>query len=208
MADLRHIAAVPYRLLSLNTAPATTLTSDGRPVSSAIRKRAVEGRRKVGPLGIEGDEQADLAVHGGIAKAVYAYPTEHYVFWETVRAQVGVAPWDDKLPFGALGENLSLGGLLEADAWVGDLLRFPDCTLAVSQPRLPCFKLNAVMGFKQAAKAMVAQAWCGFYLAVRVPGTIAGGESFEVVPGPREIGVTELFRARTRGGGGVQCLAS
>ena len=186
-----------HALLSLNTAPARELLIDGRSVLSGIGKRTVEGRRRVGPLGIEGDEQADPSVHGGLGKAVYAYPREHYPFWETVRAQFGVAPWGQELPFGALGENLTLAGVLESDVWIGDLLRFPDCTLAVSEPRFPCFKLNAALGFKQAAKAMTTQGWCGFYLAVRLPGTICGGETFELVPGPREIGIPELFRART-----------
>jgi len=189
---------VPFTLLSLNTSRAHPLDINGRSVMSGIVKRTVDGPRAVGRLGIEGDEQADLTVHGGLSKAVYAYPHEHYPFWQTVRAQVGVAPWDDVLPYGALGENLTVSGLLETDVWIGDLLRFPDCTLAVSEPRYPCGKFNAVMGFKQAARAMVAQAWCGFYLAVRIEGTIRGGESFEVVPGPREVGIVELFRARTK----------
>jgi MOSC domain-containing protein YiiM len=186
------------RVLSLNVASARTIDADGRPVLSAIGKRSVDGPRRVGLLGIEGDEQADLTVHGGLAKAVYAYPHEHYPFWDTVRAQVGAAAWGDTLPYGALGENLTLSGLLESEVWVGDLLRFHDCTLAVSEPRFPCFKLNAAMGFKQAAAAMVAQGWCGFYLAVRHPGTLTAGAPFEVVPGPREIGIAELFRARAR----------
>ncbi len=183
-------------LLSLNTAPVGQITVDGRPVATAIGKRGVDGRRRVEPLGIEGDAQADPTVHGGLARAVYAYPSEHYPFWETLRAQFGLAPWGERLPHGALGENLTIVGLLESGTWVGDLLRFPNCTLAVSQPRYPCFKLNAALGFKQAAKAMVAQAWSGFYLAVREPGTIAAGETFEVVPGAREVGIDELFRAR------------
>lgn len=187
-----------HLLLSLNTSPARELLIDGRAVMSGIGKRGVEGSREVASLGIEGDEQADLGVHGGLAKAVYAYPHEHYTFWETVRAQVGAAAWGARLPCGALGENLTLSGLLESDAWIGDVLRFPNCTLAISEPRFPCFKFNAAMGFKQAAQAMVAQAWCGYYLAVRVPGTICAGETFEVVPGPREVGIAELFRARTR----------
>jgi MOSC domain-containing protein YiiM len=184
-------------LLSVNTAPARELLIGGRSVTSGIGKRAVDGRRRVGYLGIDGDEQADPVHHGGIGKAVYAYPSEHYPFWETVRAQLGLAAWGEKLPFGALGENLTLSGLLESEVWVGDLLRFADCALAVSGPRFPCFKLNAVMGFEHASKAMVAQGWCGFYLAVRVPGTIGAGEPFELVAGPREIDIPELFRART-----------
>ena len=81
------------------------------------------------------------------------------------------------------------------------MLRFPDCALAVSQPRLPCFKLNAAMGFTHAAKLMVESAWCGWYLAVREPGTIGAGDAFDVVAGPREVSVWELFRARTSKGG-------
>ena len=190
--------AVPFTLLSLNISPARPLDINGRTVLSGIGKRSVDAPRAVARLGIEGDEQADLTVHGGLSKAVYAYPHEHYPFWQTVRAKLGVAGWDDRLPFGALGENLTLSGLLESDVWIGDLLRFPDCTLAVSEPRFPCGKFNAVMGFKQAARAMVAQAWCGFYLAVRIEGTIRGGQAFEVAPGPREVGIVELFRARAK----------
>ncbi|HUP09330.1 MAG TPA: MOSC domain-containing protein [Caldimonas sp.] len=190
---------MPHRILSVNVSRAQPLVvRDGSTVSSGILKRAVSGPVRVDTLGLEGDEQADLRVHGGPGRAVYAYPHEHYTFWETVRAQTGAAAWGDALPYGAMGENLTLSGLLESDVWIGDLLRAPDCVLAVSQPRYPCFKFDAVMGFAQAAKAMVTQGWCGFYLAVRVPGTIEAGQPLELVPGPREIGVLELFRARTR----------
>jgi MOSC domain-containing protein YiiM len=189
---------MPHRVLSVNLSPARPLTvRDGRTVMSGIVKRSVAGPVRVDALGLQGDEQADLRAHGGFAKAVYAYPHEHYTFWETVRAQTHAAGWGEALPHGALGENLTISGLLESDAWVGDVLRFPDCALAVSQPRYPCFKFDAVMGFGQASKAMVAQAWCGFYLAVREPGSIEAGQTFDLVPGPREIGVAELFRART-----------
>jgi MOSC domain-containing protein YiiM len=75
------------------------------------------------------------------------------------------------------------------------VLRFPDCELAVNAPRYPCFKFNAVMGFNQAAKLMAANAWCGFYLAVRSPGTLSAGESFELIHGPRDVVITDLFRA-------------
>ena len=184
------------RLLSLNVARASAVTIGDRSVMTAIGKRAVDGPRAVAMLGIEGDEQADLSVHGGPSKAVYAYPSEHYRFWQTVRAQAGVAAWDEPLVPGALGENLTLAGVVESDVFIGDVLRFPGCALAVSGPRFPCFKLNAAMGFAHAAKLMVQSGWCGWYLSMREPGTIAAGESFTVVPGPREVGVGELFRAR------------
>lgn len=184
------------RLLSVNVAQARLLEIGGRHVLSAIGKRPVAGPVAVRPLGLEGDEQADPSVHGGLSKAVYAYPHEHYPFWQTVRAQARAAGWDEPPPFGLLGENLTIEGLLESQACVGDLLRFPDCELAVSEPRFPCFKFGAALGFAQAVRLMQANAWCGFYLAVRTPGTLRAGDPYELVPGPREVGITELFRAR------------
>jgi MOSC domain-containing protein YiiM len=170
----------------------------GRRVITAIRKEAVAAEVAVQPLGLAGDEQADQSVHGGLSRAIYAYPQEHYAFWQTVRAQARVALWDDSLPPGSMGENLTLSGVLESDLYVGDLLRFAHCSLAVSEPRMPCFKFNAAMGFPQAVKLMTQNAWCGSYLSVRIPGRISAGEAFELVPGPREVGIVELFRARTR----------
>ena len=189
--------ALSGTLQSLNVARAMPVAINGRKVMTAIGKRPGDGPLAVLPLGLECDEQADLSVHGGPSKAVYAYPSEHYAFWQTVRAQAGVSLWDEALPPGSLGENLTIAGVLETQVWIGDVLRFPQCALAVSEPRYPCFKFTAAMGFKHAGKLMAESAWCGFYLAVREPGTIAAGERFEIVPGPREVGITELFRART-----------
>lgn len=183
------------RVTSVNTGRTRNVLIGGRPVATAIGKRAVAGPVAVRPLGLDGDEQADLSVHGGLGKAVYAYPAEHYAFWRTVRAQAGVALWDEALPPGSLGENLTLEGLLEGDAWIGDVLRFAHCALAVSGPRQPCFKFNAAMGFAHAAKMMAQSGWCGFYLAVLEPGTIEAGQAFSVQPGAREVRIDELFRA-------------
>jgi len=183
------------KVSSVNVGRAQSVQIGGRTVTSAIAKRSTAGPLAVKALGLEGDEQADLAAHGGLAKAVYAYPSEHCAFWRTVRAQAGVAAWDAALAPGSLGENLTLEGLTEDRAWIGDRLRFPHCVLAVSQPRHPCAKFNAAMGFAHAARLMTQSAWCGFYLAVIEPGTIEAGEAFEVLPGPREVRIDELFRA-------------
>jgi MOSC domain-containing protein YiiM len=191
-------ALLSGELVSLNVARAEARLIDGRSVMTAIGKRSVQGPVELRPLGLEGDEQADLSVHGGPTKAVYAYPLEHYPVWQTLRAQARVAGWEEPLPHGALGENLTLRGLLEKQAWIGDVLRFPQCELVVSEPRFPCFKLNAAMGFAQAVKMMAQSGYCGFYLAVRTPGRIAAGERFELLPGPREVGIVELFRAKAR----------
>ncbi len=183
------------RLLSLNRSPVKPLiTLEGEAVPSGIAKQAAAGPVAVAELGLAGDAQADLSVHGGPKRALYAYPGEHYAFWRTVRAQAGVAGWHDELPWGAMGENLSLEGLQEGQVWQGDRLRFPNCELVVTEPRQPCFKFNAVMGFKHAVKLMRQSGYCGFYLAVSQPGTLCAGEPFELLPGPRELSVRELFR--------------
>ncbi|TNO75923.1 MOSC domain-containing protein, partial [Campylobacter coli] len=108
------------------------------------------------------------------------------------------AGWGEPLPHGMLGENLTIEGLLEADVWIGDVLRFPDCDLAVSEPRHPCFKFQHVMGFKHATKMMVQSGFCGFYLAVRRPGTLAAGDELAALPGPREVNIRELFLSEMR----------
>jgi MOSC domain-containing protein YiiM len=149
-------------------------------------------------MGLAGDEQADPTVHGGITKAVYLYPQAHYAFWQRVRAQAQVALWDEPLPPGSLGENLTVQGLTEDQLWVGDQLHLPGCVLAVSEPRFPCFKFSAAMGFEQAGKLMVQSGWCGSYLAVIEPGQLAAGDPIQLIPGPREVSVRELFRARAR----------
>ena len=184
------------QVVSVNTARAERfVATDGQTLVSGIRKRARDGAVAVGPLGLAGDEQADPSVHGGLSKAVYAYPQEHYAFWSTVRGQ---AQAEGVLQPGGMGENLTLTGLLETRVWLGDVLRFPDCELVVSEPRYPCFKFSAQMGFGQAAKLMVQSGYCGFYLAVRREGTIAAGQGFELIAGPREIGVVELFKAKMK----------
>ncbi len=183
-------------VLSVNIARASLRTIAGRSVLTAIGKQPVSGPVEVRALGLAGDEQADPSVHGGLSKAVYAYPHEHYAFWRVVRAQARVADWDADLPPGSVGENLGLRGLLECDMWIGDFLRLPHCTLAISEPRQPCFKFNAAMGFSQAAKLMQQSGYCGAYLTVIETGTVAAGEVAQLVPGPREVNLLELFRSR------------
>ena len=186
------------KVLSVNTGRAVAAQINGRRVMTAMAKRAQPGTVEVGPLGLAGDEQADLSVHGGRSKAVYAYGSGHYGFWQTVRAQARVSLWDEPLPWGALGENLTVDGLDESLLWVGDRLVLPGCVLAVSEPRMPCFKFGAAMGFAQAGKLMTQSGYCGTYLAVIEPGSVQAGDAVRLEPGPREVNLRELFRSRVR----------
>lgn len=186
-----------FTLLGVQVASARRVEIEGRSILTAIHKRPVAGPVQVSAMGLAGDEQADLSVHGGLDKAVYAYPVEHYPFWRAQRAKAGLMGGDDAaLPLGTFGENLTLQGLLETEVWVGDVLRFPACTLRVTQPRQPCYKFNAVMGFSGASKVMAQSGYCGFYLAVVQAGHLSAGESFELLPGPRRLSITEAFRAK------------
>jgi len=185
-----------YQLIGLQAAKVRKVLIHGRLVPSAMHKTAQAGALTVGPLGLEIDEQADLSVHGGLEKAIYAYPSEHYDFWRAERQAAGLGGIDDSLAFGSLGENLTLRGLLEREVWVGDELHFANCRLRVTQPREPCFKFNASMGFNTASKRMAQSAKCGFYLAVDQAGTPQAGETFTLVPGPRRASIPERFSAK------------
>jgi MOSC domain-containing protein YiiM len=184
------------RVLGVQTGTAQTLLIDGRRILSAIGKQPATGPLAVGALGLHGDEQADPSVHGGLSKAVYAYPSEHLPFWQAERQAQGVDLFNSPLPHGFMGENLSLQGLLEHEVWVGDTLHFPHCVLRVSEPRQPCFKFNAVMGFNLAGKRMAQSGHCGFYLAVQTPGTVQAGEAFELHPGPRSLSIAQAFAGK------------
>ena len=187
------------KITSVQVAQARKVQIGGRNILTAIHKTALSGPVPVGVLGLLGDEQADLSVHGGLEKAVYAYPSEHYDFWRQQRQRAGVADlpgMDDPLHPGAMGENLTTSGVLESQVWVGDVLQFANCTLRVEQPREPCFKFNAALGFDTAARAMAHSGYCGFYLSVDQPGSLQAGESFELLPGPRRMGIPERFQAR------------
>ena len=186
------------KLLSVQIGAARRVKMGERTILTAIGKQLIHGNVPVMPLGLMGDEQADLSIHGGLEKAIYAYPSEHYAFWSDARVGSAAGLLDDSLQPGLLGENLTLCGLLEADVWAGDVLQFPNCALAVTIPREPCHKFNAAMGFAQASRLMATSGFCGFYLSVREAGSISAGESFELVPGRRSASIPQLFNAKMR----------
>ena len=186
------------RLLSIQTGKVRPLRVGERTLMSAIGKSPADGAVTVGPLGLAGDEQADLSVHGGLSKAVYALPSEHLAWWQQQRQARGVTLFEETLAPGYLGENLSLQGLLEHEVFIGDILRFEEVTLRVTQPREPCSKFNAVMAYAQAAKDMVQSSRSGFYLAVDVAGLLHAGELFELLPGPRATSIAQALGHKAR----------
>lgn len=170
----------------------------GRTLLSGIGKAPVAGTLMARALGLDGDEQADLNVHGGLQKAVYAYPFEHMAFWREQRRAHGVSIFDEALPPGFMGENLLVEGLLESALWIGDRLHVDGsaCVLRVTAPREPCGKFTAVMGFAEAARLMVREARCGFYLAVDAPGVLQAGATLRLTAGQRGLRVADAIRAK------------
>jgi MOSC domain-containing protein YiiM len=197
--------ATGARLLSINIGVCELLdvgqASAGLTVESAIRKRSVSSASEgavveVRKLGLTGDEHADLSVHGGLDKAVYLYPVEHYAWWQQRRLEAEVPDADKPLAFGTLGENLTTQGLLETDLWIGDTLVIDEVRLRVEAPRNPCFKLNAAMGYRKAVKHMYASGFAGVYLSVLQTGFIQAGARIELVPGSRQEPVSNILDLR------------
>lgn len=168
-------------------------------VMTAIYKQPIAGAAQVRRLGIVGDSQADRTVHGGIDKAVYAYPLEHYAFWR--QEQLRWLRRDENLMPGALGENLTLSGaaLLEQELWVGDRLAAGTVLLEITMPRKPCFKLAAKLGMPHAIKLMVQSGFSGFYLKVINEGTLQAGDALVLTPGPRVVSLNQINQQRRMG---------
>jgi MOSC domain-containing protein YiiM len=187
-------AVLSGQLLAIQTGQVRPLMVGGRKLVSAIGKTTVSGPIEVGVLGLAGDEQADLSVHGGLSKALYALPSEHLPWWQAQRQAQGATMFEEPLAPGYLGENLSLQGLLEQDLFIGDRLDFGNVVFRVTQPREPCGKFNAVMGYAGAAKDMVQSGRCGFYLAVEQTGRLQAGATFQMIPGPRSVSVVQALQ--------------
>lgn len=184
------------RILSISTGKIRPLFGidhpDHKVVNSGIKKDVVSSLEQpnivlVRKIGIDGDEQADFSVHGGLEKAIYAYPAEHYDFWNELLARE--VKRTEPVGHGFVGENLSVEGFTEADVWVGDIWQIGEVELEVVKLREPCFKFNARMGYKGCAKAMIQSRRSGWYLKVHQGGTIKAGDGIIVAPGRRETNI-------------------
>ncbi|HEU4976917.1 MAG TPA: MOSC domain-containing protein [Baekduia sp.] len=177
-------------VLSLRVGRPAALPWRGRDVRSAFVKAPVDGRVPAGPLGLAGDEQADLRVHGGPDKAICCYASEHLAGWNQ-RFGLELGP-------GAFGENLTLAGMTEDVVHIGDVVTVGTVTAQVSQPRGPCFKVAARWGRRELVAAMARELRAGFYLRVLEPGEIAAGDRLELVERVSEISVAEVLRVTYR----------
>jgi MOSC domain-containing protein YiiM len=140
-------------------------------------------------LNLDGDRQADLAVHGGTNKAVYAYPSEHYSFWRQQLPEIDFT-------WGQFGENLTTEGLREEDTFVGDVYRLGQAVVKVTQPRMPCYKLGIRFGRDDMVKRFLASGRSGIYFSVLEQGLVDVGDTLERISGPRNgISIADINRA-------------
>jgi MOSC domain-containing protein YiiM len=176
------------RIVSVNTGLPREITWHGTIVTTGIYKEPVEGRVALRKLNLDGDRQADLTVHGGEFKAVYCYPLLHYDFWKTQ------LPGKD-LPLAIFGENFTTDGPLENSVHLGDQFSVGSAHVAVTQPRLPCYKLGIRFQADDMVKRFLASARTGFYLAVTREGEVGAGDEMKLLSrDPNAVPVSEITR--------------
>ena len=179
------------KLLSVNVGLPREVKWRREIVLTSIFKKPVEGTIRVSRLNLEGDKQSDLTVHGGPAKAVYVYPSEHYSYWKAELPEV-------EFPWGAFGENLTTEGLLEPDIQIGDRIKIGSAEFQVTQPRMPCFKLGIRFQRADIVKKFLKSGRSGFYLSVQKEGSITKGDRIDAAPiGEESLSVRDIFHLYT-----------
>jgi MOSC domain-containing protein YiiM len=176
------------KLISLNVGLPREVTWHGRKVTTGIFKEPVERRIALTKLNLDGDRQADLSVHGGVYKAVYCYPIEHYAYWK--------GEWPGReLPIAVFGENFTTSGLTEHAVHVGDRFAVGSAQVVVTQPRLPCYKLGIRFQADDMAARFLASGRTGFYVAVIEEGEVGAGDEIVLVSrDPDAVPISEIVR--------------
>lgn len=176
------------KIISVNVGMPRLVEYNGEPVSTAIYKNPAAGKVRVNPLNLAGDAQADLRVHGGASKSVYAYPFEHYAFWQNEYP-------DKDLPFAIFGENLTTEGILETEICAGDRIRIGTAEFIVTEPRFPCFKLGIRFNRKDIIRRFQKSRRSGFYLSVAKTGELEAGDAIEFLErDPHRVTIEELVK--------------
>jgi MOSC domain-containing protein YiiM len=177
------------KIVSLNVGKPRTVPYGDREVTTSIFKSPVQGPLLLRRLNLDGDAQADLQVHGGRNKALYAYPSEHYQFWRKEFPE-------QELPWAMFGENLTTEGLTEDNACIGDHFRIGEAIVRVTQPRMPCYKLGIRFGRPDMVKRFLASRRSGIYFAVVEEGMVNTGDTIErIQENGNCLGIADVNRA-------------
>ena len=179
------------RLLSLNVGLPRQVRFQGELVTTGIFKEPVQGSVKLRKLNLEGDKQADLKVHGGVDKAVYAYAGEHYDYW---RQELP----DMSLPWGMFGENFTTEGMFEESVNIGDQFKVGTANLIATQPRMPCYKLGVKFGSMDMIKRFLASGLTGVYFKVMKEGELEQGDEIKLIKkAENSVTVKDIVRIYT-----------
>lgn len=177
------------KVISVNIGKPTPFSYKGHEGYTSIFKSAVQGERRVSVLNIEGDEQADLTVHGGELKAVYAYDLSYYRHWKNILHR-------DDWSYGLFGENLTTEGLADDAVFIGNDYRVGSVILKAVQPRFPCFKLNIRFGKEGMLQQFMQEGKHGTYFSVVREGSLQAGDRFELVEASKHnITIQQLTEA-------------
>lgn len=173
------------KVVSVNVGMPREIIYRDEPVMTGIYKDPVEGRIQMEGHNFIGDAQADLIAHGGEFKAVYGYPIEHYPLWQ---AELG----RQDLTYGQFGENLTTEGLLEQTMFVGSVYRVGNAVLQITQPRMPCYKLEHKMGIRGFIKTFQQSGRSGFYFRIVEAGDVGAGDLFELLHADQQVSVWDF----------------
>ncbi len=177
-------------VVHVNVGTRTSYHAGDRDIATGIDKRPVDGPRRFGHLGVEGDTVVDTRVHGGTHKAAYLYPGEHYDAWRADMPELPLAP-------GYFGENLTTHGVDETTLHIGDRLRIGAAECIVSEPRFPCVTLGAKVGTQTFVKRFLDSGRSGIYLYVDVEGAIAAGDTIEILARePEAVSVADFVQVQ------------
>ena len=179
------------KAISVNVSSVREVEWKNRTVSTGIFKEPVSGLVAVRMLNLDGDKQADLSVHGGPSKAVYAYGSEHYEYWRHELAGV-------ELPHGMFGENLTTEGLLEDTVNIGDRFSIGTVTLQVTEPRIPCYKLAVRFDRADIVRLFLESRRTGFYFRVLEEGVLEAGDEIKLISRDSgDVTVADIVRLYT-----------
>jgi MOSC domain-containing protein YiiM len=162
------------KVLSVNVGLPKKVLFNGQTVTTAIFKDPVKGPIMLRKLNLDGDKQADLTVHGGVDKAVYSYPAEHYDYWRKQFPNID-------LMWGMFGENFTTEGLMEDTVNVGDQFQIGSANLVATQPRMPCYKLGVRFGRMDVVRRFLASGRPGIYFRVLTEGRVQVGDKIKII---------------------------
>jgi MOSC domain-containing protein YiiM len=162
------------KVLSVNVGLPRKVLFNGQTITTAIFKDPVKGPVMLRKINLDGDKQADLTVHGGVDKAVYSYPAEHYDYWRKQYPNIDII-------WGMFGENFTTEGLMEDTVNIGDQIKIGSAKLVATQPRMPCYKLGVRFGIMEIIKRFLSSGRPGIYFKVLKQGEVKTDDKIEII---------------------------